>query len=95
MLGREVKNNLLILGNAMEVYTKNSLWVPILVEREFSMTFLIQEEGILMLGYPNLKQLVFETPEIGSEKVNDFPPRLATKGNSFSFLNILYLKQRK
>ena len=95
MLGKKVENNLLILGKVVKVYAKNTLRVPILVERKFSMTLLIQEEGVLMLKDPKLVEFIFKAFEIGGEKVQDFPPKLATKGNLFPFFSILYLKQGK
>ena len=43
------------------------------------MTLLIQKKAILILGGSDLKELVFEVFEIGSEKVEDLSPRLPTQ----------------
>ena len=95
MLRKIVKDNFFILEEDVEVYSKDSFWVPIPIKRKFGMTLLVQEEGVLMLECPNFKELIFKAFKIGGEKVEDLPPRLITEGNPFPFFNIFHLEQRK
>ena len=45
-----------------------------------------------MLESSDPKELAFEILEIGGKEVKNFPPRLTTQGNPFSFLDILNLE---
>ena len=40
-----VDDNLLVLGEAVEVYAKKPSWIPIPVKGKFGMTLPIQKEG--------------------------------------------------
>ena len=48
-----------------------------------------------MLGGQNFEKLVFKPLKVGSNKLKDFHPGLATKGNPLPFLNVLHLEQEK
>ena len=91
MLGEEVKNNLVICGEAMKIYTKNPLWIPIL-EGKLCVTFLIQKERVLKLGSFNSEELVFKTFEIGGEEFESPFLRLIIRGNPFPLVNIFHPK---
>ena len=52
------------------------------------MVFLIQKEMILKLGSLDPIEML----EVGSEELKISFSRLTTKGNPFSFLNIVYLE---
>ena len=57
------------------------------------MASLVQKERVLKLRGLDPKELVFETFEVGSEKLKGSFPRFTTNGNPFSPLNIFYLEQ--
>ena len=92
MLGKIVKDNLLILEKIARIYARNPLRKFIPVQGKFSMALFIQKEGVFMLVGSNPKKLVFEMLEIKGKKVKILPPRLTTQGNPFSFFNILNLE---
>ena len=78
MLGEIVEDNLFILGKAVEVYAKDSFWVPIPVKGKFGMALLIQKERVLILGSPNLKESVLKELKIGGEKIKILSSGLTT-----------------
>ena len=92
MLREEVKNNLVIRGEAMKIHTKDPLWISIPIERKLCMTFLTQKERIIELGSFNSEELVFKTFEIRGEEFKSPLPKLTTKGDPFPLVNILYLE---
>ena len=92
MLEEEVKNNLVIYGEVVKIYTKNPLWIPIPIEGELCVAFLIRKERIFKLGSLNYKELLFKTFEVRSEELEGSFLRLAIKGNPLSLPNIFYLE---
>ena len=50
-----VDDNLLVLGEAVEVYAKKPSWIPIPVKGKFGMTLPIQKEGYSCLETQILK----------------------------------------
>ena len=78
MLEKEIKNNLVICGETMEIYTKDTLWISIPVEGELYMTLLIQKERVLELKSFDYEELVFKMFEIGGEEFESPLPKLTT-----------------
>ena len=95
MIEKVVQDDLLVLGEAVGIYTMNPLWVPIPIQRKLGMTRLIQEEGVFMLGVFDPTELVFKMLKIRGKKVKNLSLRLTTKGNLFFLFNIFNLEQRK
>ena len=48
-----------------------------------------------MLGSQDLEELILKSFEVGSEELKNLLPGLATKENSFSFLNVFNLEYGK
>ena len=59
------------------------------------MAFLVQEKREFMLGGKNFEKMIFKAFEIKGEELENFLPKLTTKGNPFSLFEIFNLEQRK
>ena len=92
MLNEVVENYLIIQGKAMVVSTKSVLGKSIPIKGKPSMAFFIQEKREHMFEGQDLEKLVLEPLEIGSKKLKSLFPRLTTKENLFSLLDILHLE---
>ena len=68
MLEKVAKNNSNIQGMAFIINTKDPFLLSIPTKGKLCMASFIQEEGILMFKYSDLKELVLKAFEVGSWK---------------------------
>ena len=79
MIRKVVEDDLLILGEAGGIYTKDPLWEHIPIQREVGMTLLIQEEGVFILEGFDLKELILKMLKVRGKKFKNLSLRLTTK----------------